>query len=70
MAENKLMKIFIVGPAVIMVMKLIGARVTTIIGSVLIFLGILLSGFAPNVYVLYITFGFLAGKKCSLLNLK
>ena len=56
------MKMFIVGPAVIMVMKLIGARVTTIIGSVLIFLGILLSGFAPNVYVLYITFGFLAGK--------
>ena len=45
-------------------MKLFGARVTVIIGSVLTFLGILLSGFAPNVYVLYITFGFLAGRLC------
>ena len=45
-----------------MAMKLIGARVSTIIGSVLIFLGILLSGFAPNVHVLYITFGVIAGQ--------
>ena len=54
----------VVGPAVILIMKLFGARVTVIIGSILTFLGILLSGFAPNVYVLYISFGFLAGRLC------
>ena len=46
----------------IFVMEVAGARTTTIIGSLLIFLGILLSAFAPNIYFLYLTFGLIAGE--------
>ena len=43
-------------------MEVAGARITTIIGSISIFLGMLLSAFAPNVYMLYVTFGLIAGE--------
>ena len=46
-------------------MEMTSARVTVIVGSVLLSLGILLSAFTPNVYTLYLTFGFIAGKPCT-----
>ena len=50
-------------------MTIAGARVTTIIGSLLIFLGILLSAFAPNIYFLYLTFGLIAGEfRCQIVG--
>ena len=43
-------------------MEMTSARVTVIVGSLFLSLGILLSAFTPNVYTLYLTFGFIAGK--------
>ena len=52
----------------IFVMEVAGARITTIIGSISIFLGMLLSAFSPNVYMLYVTFGLIAGEYSIILN--
>lgn len=41
--------------------EVIGTRVTTIIGTLLIAVGFLGSAFATNVYVLYVTIGLIAG---------
>ena len=46
----------------ILLVEIVGARMTVIIGSLSICLGVLLSAFAQSIYVLYLTLGLIAGK--------
>ena len=57
--------LFLAGPAVIALKEVLGCRVVTVGGSLLVAIGMFSSAFASSIAHLYITFGIIAGKTVS-----
>ncbi|VDP54652.1 unnamed protein product [Soboliphyme baturini] len=53
---------YLAGPIIGCIINIFGCRVAGLIGVAIACLGLLLSIFAPSIYVMYFTFGFIVGE--------